>query len=140
MPLMSLVLHLLSPSSEDLSATIASGGKGGIITSGAINLLSLGSKWFVYKGHSTLCAKETLFMPMLLLVRKILGVDTDALGALVAGVGEDLLVTSHAVRMFIPQDVPLSGQRIVALPATEVTSMPVLVHGFRILTTEDQQK
>jgi len=121
MPLMALVLHFLSTSSEDLSASITSRGKSCVITASTIDLLSLRSKWFVYKRHATFCTEETLFMPVLFLIRKILGVDADALRALVAGVGEDLLIATHTIRMLIAKDIPLTSERIVALPATEMS-------------------
>jgi len=77
---------------------------------------------------------------MLLLVGQILGVDSDGLGALVAGVGEYLLVTSHAIGMFIAEDVSLTGQGVITLPTAEVSRVPILIHGFSVFPTEDQRK
>ena len=45
-------------------------------------------------------------MPMFLLVRQILGVNTDDLAALVAVVGEYVLVALDAVGMVVSQDIP----------------------------------
>lgn len=67
-----------------------------------------------------------------------LGVDADDLVALLTAVGEDGFVTGDAVGMVIPQDVPLSGETLVALPAAEVLPVPVLVHGLRVLATENK--
>lgn len=40
--------------------------------------------------------------------------------------------------MLVPEHVALPGQRLVALPATEVAAVPVLVHRLRVLATENQ--
>lgn len=40
--------------------------------------------------------------------------------------------------MLVPEHVALSSQRLVALPATEVAAVPVLVHRLRVLATENQ--
>lgn len=68
------------------------------------------------------------------------GVDADGLVAFVARVGEYRFVAFYAVRMLVPKYVSLSRQRFVALPATEVTGMPVLVHSLRVFSTENQLK
>lgn len=67
-----------------------------------------------------------------------LGIDTDGLAALFTSVGEYALIALDAVGMVIPEDVPLSSQRLIALPATEVARVPVLLHGFRVLPTKNQ--
>ena len=67
-----------------------------------------------------------------------LGVDADGLAALLAGVGEDGLVALDAVGMVVAEHVALAGQRLVALPAAEVTRVPVLGHGLGVLATENQ--
>lgn len=120
MPLPSLVLHLLRTCSEDLAAAIASGSKLGIIAVSAVDLVCLASKLLVYERHSALGAKEASLMPMLVLVGQVLRVDADDLRALIAGVGEDLLVALDAVRMVVTKHVALSSQRLVTLPTAEV--------------------
>lgn len=40
--------------------------------------------------------------------------------------------------MLVPQHVALPGQRLVALPATEVAAVPILAHRLRVLATENQ--
>lgn len=72
--------------------------------------------------------------------RPYLGVDADGPAALLAGVGEDGFIAGDAVGVVIAEDVPLSCQALVALPTAEVLTMPVLVHGFGILPTENQLK
>lgn len=67
-----------------------------------------------------------------------LGVDADDAVAVVAVVGEDGLVALDAVRMLVAQNVALPGQRLVALPATEVAQVPILGHGFRVLSAKNQ--
>lgn len=66
-----------------------------------------------------------------------LRVDANDLAALLARIGEHVLVALDAVRMVVPDDVTLSGEALVALPATEVSGVPVLVHGFCVLATEN---
>jgi hypothetical protein len=138
MPLVTLIFHLLCSGSEDLGTSIAPWGKGSIVASGAVNLLSFRAKRFVYERHTTLGTQEALFMPMLLLVWQILGVDSDRLGTLITGVGEYLLVTPHAIRMLITEDVSLAGQGVITLPAAKVAGVPILIHGFSVFPTEDQ--
>lgn len=39
--------------------------------------------------------------------------------------------------MIIPDNIALSRQALVALPATEVARMPILVHGLCVFATEN---
>lgn len=55
--------------------------------------------------------------------------------AFFTSIGEDALVALDAVRMFIPEHVSLTGQGFVALPATEVSRMPILVHRLGVFPT-----
>lgn len=71
-------------------------------------------------------------------VPRYLGVDADDAVAIVAGVGEDGLVAFDAVGMLVAQDVALPSQRLVALPTAKVSQVPILRHGFRILSAENQ--
>lgn len=67
-----------------------------------------------------------------------LRIDADDFVALLAAIREHALVALDAVRVLVPQHVALPGQRLVALPATEVATVPVLVHRLRVLATENQ--
>lgn len=67
-----------------------------------------------------------------------LGIDTDDFVALLAPIREYALVALDAVRVLVPQHVALPGQRLVALPATEVAAVPILAHRLRVLATENQ--
>lgn len=67
-----------------------------------------------------------------------LGVYADDFVAFLAAIGEHALVTLNAVRMLVPEDVALSCQGFVALPATEMAAVPVLVHRLRVFATENQ--
>lgn len=60
--------------------------------------------------------------------------------ALLAAIGEYALVALDAVGMLVSQDISLTRQRLVALPAAEVAAMPVLVHRLSVLATENQLK
>lgn len=67
-----------------------------------------------------------------------LRVDPNDRVAVFAGVGEDGLVTLDAVGVVILEDVALAGQGLVALPAAEVARVPVLRHGLRVLSAENE--
>jgi len=135
MPLPGLVLHLLRAGTEDLAAAIAAGGELGVVAVAAVDVVRLGAELLVHQGHSTLGAQEARFVPVLVLVRQILGVDADGLAALLTVVGEDGLVALDAVGVVITEHVALPSQRLVALPAAEVAGVPVLVHGLGVLAT-----
>lgn len=137
-PLMSLVFHLFRTCTEHFGTSVATGCECGVVTSCTVNFLSLRSERLVYQRHATLGTQETLLVPMLLFVGKILGIDSDGLGTFVAGVGKHLFITADAIRMFIAQNVTLACQRIVTLPTTEVSRVPILIHGFGIFAAEDQ--
>ena len=67
-----------------------------------------------------------------------LRVGADGHLAFLAAVGEQVLVALDAVGVFLAQDVTVTGQAHVTVPAGEVTAVPVLIHGFRVLAREDQ--
>lgn len=136
-PLSGLVLHLLGTSTEDLAAPIATAGELGVVAVATVDLVHLATELFVHQGHSAPVAEEAGLVPMLILVRQILGVDTNDFVALLAAIREHVLVALDAVRMLVPEHVTLPGQRLVALPATEVAAVPVLVHRLRVLAIFD---
>jgi len=132
-PLSRLVLHLLGSSFEDLATAVATRGELLVVAVAAEDLVQLGTELLVDQRDATLVAQETRLVPVLVLVRQILGVDADDLAALLAAVGEHALVAFDAVRVFIPEHVALPSQALVALPAAEVTAVPVLVHRLGVL-------
>jgi len=75
-------------------------------------------------------------VPVLVLVREILGINTDELVAVIAGVGEDTLVALGAVGMIVLEHVALASQAFVALPAAEVLRVPVLRHRLGVLAAD----
>ena len=50
---------------------------------------------------------------------------------------KDFLVTFNAVRVVISEYVALPCEGVIALPAAEVPTVPVLVHGLGVLTREN---
>lgn len=136
-PLPGLVLHLLGTSTEDFAASIATAGELGVVTVAAVDLVHLATELFVHQGHSAPIAEEAGLVPVLILVRQILGVDTDDFVALLAAISENALVAFDAVRVLVPEHVTLPGQRFVTLPATEMAAVPVLVHRLRVLAIFD---
>lgn len=69
-----------------------------------------------------------------------LRVDTDGLVAFLAAVGEGALVAFDAVRVLITEHITLPRKRLVALPAAEMSAMPVLVHRLGVFATENKLK
>lgn len=78
-------------------------------------------------------------MPVAILVRQILRINADDTVAVVAAVGKHGLVALDAIRMLIAQHVALARQRLIALPAAKMTQVPILGHGFRVFSTENQR-
>lgn len=107
-PLSGLVFHFLSASTEDLATSIATAGELGVVAVAAIDLVHLATKLFVHQRHSAPIAEEAGFMPMLVLIRQILGVNADDFAAFLAAIGEYALVTLNAVRMLVSENVTLS--------------------------------
>jgi len=114
-PLPGLVLHLLHARLKHVAAAVAPGRELGVVTGAAVNTISLGTKLFIHQAGSTFVTKETSFMPMFLLVRQVLGVNADDLATFVAVVGEHVLVALDAVRMIVPQDIPVASKAVVAM-------------------------
>jgi len=68
MPLFAFVFHLLHTGSEDLIATVASGGESLIVTVGAEDPIIFGAERLVDQGDLAHIAQETVLMPVLVLV------------------------------------------------------------------------
>lgn len=66
-----------------------------------------------------------------------LRIDANDLVALLARIRKHILVALDAIGMIIPDHIALSRQTLVALPATEVARMPILVHGLCVFATEN---
>lgn len=67
-----------------------------------------------------------------------LRINADGLVAFFAAISEDAFVALDAIRMFIPQDVALAGERFIALPAAEVAVVPILVHRLGVFAAENK--
>jgi len=135
-PLARLVLHLLIACTEDLAAAVTAGGELSVVAGPAVNLLHLAAELFVHQGQGAFATEETLLVPVLVFVRQVLGVDADECVAVVAGVSKHALVALGAVGMVVFEHISLAGQRLVALPATEVLGMPLLRHRLRVLAAD----
>lgn len=133
-PLPCLVFHLLGTSPEDFTATIATGSELVIVATTAVDAVGFRAELFVDEGFAAVGAQEASLVPMLLLVGQVLGIDANGLVALLAGIGEDGLVAGYAIGMVLTKDITLAGETLVALPAAEVLTMPVLVHGLCVFT------
>lgn len=125
-PLALLIFHLLVTCSEDFSASITTSCELSVVARTAIYPFHFGAKLFVYEGHLTFVAEEAFFMPMLILVRQILGINANDQIAVFTSVGKNCFITFNTIRMFIFQDVTLSSKTVITLPAAEVPRVPVL--------------
>ena len=66
-----------------------------------------------------------------------LGVSADWCFAVLTRVGEEIFVALDAEGVFFAQDVPMSRQRHVTVPAGKMPGVPVLVHGFCVFSREN---
>jgi hypothetical protein len=71
-PLSSLVFHFLHSCSEDISTSIASGGKLSVVTRSTIYSVSFGTKLFVHQRSSAFGTDETSFVPVFFFMRQVL--------------------------------------------------------------------
>jgi hypothetical protein len=147
-------------STENFAAAVASRCELRVVAVAAVDLVGLRSELLVDERHAAHIAQEASFVPVLVFVAQILwekeetplesgeiimsrvsrylGVDSNQRAALLASVGKHALVALDAVGMLIAQNVTLTGQTLVAVPAAKVTRMPVLRHRLCVLATENQ--
>lgn len=137
MPLLALVLKLLHTGLEDVGASIAASSKVVVMAIGAVQLVVSGGEGLVHQRVGAVHTLEALLMPMLVLVRQVLGVGADGRLAVLAAVGKQVLVALDAVRVLLTQDVAVTCQVQVTVPAAKVSAMPVLVHGFGVFARKD---
>ena len=77
-------------------------------------------------------------MPKVALVFDPLGVSTNYIAAVEAGLGVQTIITFHAVRVSIASYVQHTPQVQVAFIATEVLAVPVTFLSLGVFTTKDQ--
>lgn len=140
MPLLALVLKLLHTSLEDVGASIAAGSKVVVMAISAVELVVPGRERLIYQAIGAVHTLEAFLMPMLVLVRQILGVSSNGCLALLAAISKEVLVALDAVGVLLAQDVTMTRQVKVAVPAAEVPAMPILIHRLGILARKDQLK
>jgi hypothetical protein len=119
-PLFAFVFHFFHTCFEYIATSIASCRKGLVVAVGAKYLLVFGAEGFIDQGNLAHAAEEAVLVPVLVFVGQIFGVDPDGLSALIACVCKDTLVALDAVRVFLTEDVPLTGQGTPALVAAEL--------------------
>lgn len=73
-------------------------------------------------------AEEALLVPVLVLVRQVLGVGSNLALALLARVGEELFVAADAVWLLILENVATAGQGLITVVAAKMISVKVLIH------------
>jgi len=137
-PLPLLIFHFFVACSENLPASVASSSKLGVVAWAAVDLVHLTAKLFIHQGQLAFVTQEAFFMPVFILIRQVLGIDADDDITVLAGIGEDCLVTLNAVGMVILQDIALTREALIALPAAEVPRVPVLRHRLGVLATENE--
>ena len=134
--LLTLVLHLFHAWLEYLRAFVTARRKRLIVTFATVQRVVLGTEWLVDERQLAHMTKKALFMPMLVLVREVLGVGADFFLALFTIVSKKLLVTFNAMRMFVFEYVTRARQRCVTVPTAKVVCVKVLIHPFRVFAVE----
>ena len=134
--LLTLVLHLLHARLEYLRALVTARRKRLIVALAAVQRVVFRAEWLVDERQLAHMTKKALLMPMLVLVREVLGVGADFLLALLTIVSEKLLVAFDAVRMLVFEYVARARQRRVTVPTAKVVCVKVLIHPFRVFAVE----
>merc|ERR1739838_93546 len=116
-PLAGLVFHFLHTCFKNIPTAITTSCELSIIARSAVDSVSFGSKLLVNKTGPALVAQEASFMPMLLLVGEVLGVNPNNFAAFIAVICKYVFITFNAVWVVIPQDVPVTGKAVVAMMA-----------------------
>jgi len=119
MPLLALVLKLLHSSLEESSAPVTPGGEVVVMAVRAVEALVLEGEWSIHQRALTVATLEAPLVPMLLLVRQVLGVGADGGLAGLAAVGEQRLVALDAEGLLVAQDVAVAGEVQRAVEAGE---------------------
>jgi len=114
-PLPGLVLHLLHSCFENISTPVTPGGELCIVARTAVDSVSLGAELLVHQAGPALVAQEAGLVPVLLLVRQILGVNPDNFTTFIAIVCKHIFITFYTVRMVVSQDIPVASQAIIAV-------------------------
>lgn len=138
-PLLATELKLLHAGTEDVTASVTARSKVVVMAVSTVEFLVLGGKGLIDEGSLAVAALKARLMPMLVLVRQVLGVGTDGHLALLTGVGEEVLIAFDAEGVVVAQDVAMAGQRQVAVPARKVPRVEVLIHRFGVLTRKYQR-
>jgi hypothetical protein len=100
-PLSSLVFHFLHSCSEDISTSIASGGKLSVVTWSTIYSVGFGTKLFVHQRSSAFGTDETSLVPVFFFIRQVLGINSDDFATLIAIIGEYIFVAFDTIRMIV---------------------------------------
>lgn len=67
-------------------------------------------------------------------ISNYLRINTNWFGAFVAAISEDVFIAFDAIWMFIPENIPLTGESIITLPAAKVITVPVFIHRLCVFT------
>jgi len=116
-PLPGLVLHLLHSCFKHISTAVTSGGKLCIVAWPAVDSVSLRAELLVHQAGPALVAEEAGLVPVLLLVRQILGVNPDNFPTFITIVCKHIFITFYTVRMVISQDIPVPSQAVITMVA-----------------------
>jgi hypothetical protein len=121
-----------------MSTLVASCRKVVVVAIGAVEFVVGCCKWLVNQRSLTVGAFEAFLMPMCIFVRQIFGVRSNDSLAFLTRVSKEVLVAFDAVRMFIAENVPVTGEIEVTMEARKVTAVPILVHCFCVFSREYQ--
>jgi len=104
-PLLPAELELLHAGPEDVGAAVAARREVVVVAVGAVQTFILGGERLVHQRVLAVAALEAFFVPVLVLVRQVLGVGADGRLAVLARVGEQVLVALDTEGVFVAQDV-----------------------------------
>jgi hypothetical protein len=121
---------------EYLSAFVASRGERLIVALATIKQFVLRAERLVNERQLANIAKKALLVPMFFLVGQIFRVGANLFLAFFAVVGKQLFVAGNAMRMLVFEYVTRASQRFVAMPATKMISMIILIHCSCVLAVE----
>ena len=137
-PLVVLVFNLLGAGQEGVAAALTPGGLVLLQAGGAEEAPGGGSERLVEESQGALGAVETGLVPVEIFVVHVPGLQTYQFAAALALAGEVVLVAGDAGGPEVGEDVLLSGQLGVAVPAGEVVVVPVPAHGPGVAAGENQ--
>ena len=71
------------------------------------------------------------------IIKPYLRINSDWFSTFITLICKHILITFDTIWLLISHDIPLSSQSLIALPTTEMVTVPVFIHGFCVFSSED---